>query len=58
MVIQYFLIGTGVSWLLNFIKSDAGAEEGYDLVTKLLLIVVWPISLLGLIVGIVKGLFS
>lgn len=58
MVIQYLLIGTGVSWLLNFIKSDAGAEEGFDLVTKLLFIAVWPISLLGLIVGIVKGFFN
>lgn len=54
MVIQYFLIGTGVSWLLNFIKSDAGAEEGFDLVTKLLFIIAWPISLLGLIVGIIR----
>jgi hypothetical protein len=54
MVISYLFIGVGVSWLFNFIKSDAGAGEEYDLSHKVLLMVLWPISVLGLAIGLFK----
>jgi hypothetical protein len=55
MVIQYLFIGLGVSWGINFVKSDAGAGEELDNWVKVLIIILWPISILGFLAGIVKG---
>lgn len=54
MVLGYLFVGVGISWLFNLIKSDFGAGEEYDLGHKVLLMVLWPISLVGLIIGLAK----
>ena len=58
MVIGYFFIGGGVGWLLDLIISDGGTRRGMDGWGKFAVIVLWPVSLLGLVIVLIKSLFN
>lgn len=58
MVIGYLFIGVGVGWLLDLIISDGGTRRGMDGWGKFAVIVLWPVSLLGLLIVLVKLLFK
>jgi hypothetical protein len=58
MVIGYLFIGVGVGWLLDLIISDGGTRRGMDGWSKFAVIVLWPVSLLGFFIILIKSLFN
>ena len=57
MVIGYLFIGVGVGWLLDLIISDGGTRRGMDGWGRFAVVVLWPVSLLGVVIELVKLLF-
>lgn len=58
MVIGYLFIGVGVGWLLDLIISDGGTRRGMDGWGRFAVVVLWPVSLLGVVIELVKLLFK
>lgn len=58
MVIGYLFIGVGVGWLLDLIISDGGTRKGMDGWGRFAVIVLWPVSLIGVVIELVKLFFK
>jgi len=58
MVIGYLFIGVGVGWLLDLIISDGGTRRGMDGWGRFAVVVLWPVSLIGVVIELVKLLFK
>lgn len=58
MVIGYLFIGVGVGWLLDLIISDGGTRKGMDGWGRFAVVVLWPVSLIGVVIELVKLFFK
>lgn len=55
LILYYFMIGTGLTLLLDLMVRIAKTSEPYTAIEVLACIMLWPILLIVIIVNFVKG---